>query len=180
MQTRFGMGLSFGSWNYVQVTLPSTYTGAVNGLCGNNNGNPSDDFVKRDGVTAKNTKEFGDHWKVGEFAGCNDECTDCSQCKDEQREVYKSNRYCGLLIKSDGPFGQCHASVDPKSFFDDCVFDACEYKGLQSVICDIMASYVFECQRNGSIIKDWRTPSFCGKSLNRNKNTAVFPILRRK
>ncbi|XP_077312503.1 IgGFc-binding protein-like [Lithobates pipiens] len=170
LQTRFGMGLSYGSWNYVRVTLPSTYIGAVNGLCGNNNGNPSDDFVKRDGVTAKNAKEFGDHWKVGEFAGCNDECADCSQCNDEQREVYKSDQYCGLLMKSDGPFGQCHASIDPKPFFDDCVFDGCEYKGLQSVICDIMSSYVFECQRNGSTIKDWRTPSFCEMTCPSNSH----------
>ncbi|XP_072283431.1 IgGFc-binding protein-like [Pyxicephalus adspersus] len=170
LQTNFGLGLSYGYWNYVRVTLPSTYKGAVGGLCGNNNDDPSDDFVQRDGITAKDAKEFGEHWKVGEFAGCKEECSECKMCNDQQREVYKNDQYCGLLIKSNGPFGQCHSSIDPKPFFDDCVFDACEYKGLQTVICDIMASYVYECQRNGSMIKDWRTQSFCAPACPPNSH----------
>ncbi|KAM5132323.1 IgGFc-binding protein-like [Mantella aurantiaca] len=161
LQTSFGLELSYGGWNYVRVTLPNTYATAVSGLCGNYNGDPADDFVQRDGETAKDAKEFINHWKVGELAGCNDACIDCPKCDDQQREVYRSNQYCGHLMTSDGPFGQCHASIDPAPFFNDCVFVACENKGQQSSICDIIASYAYECQRNGSTIKDWRTPSLC-------------------
>ncbi|KAM9299516.1 IgGFc-binding protein-like [Gastrophryne carolinensis] len=170
LQASFGLSLSYDGHDYLRVKVPNTYTGAVGGLCGNNNGNPSDDFVKRDRVTAKTPKEFGDHWKVGELAGCRDECTDCPTCNDDQKKIYRSDKYCGLLIKADGPFGQCHASIDPTSFFENCVHDACEYKGHQSVISSSLSSYVYECQSNGSAIKQWRTPNFCAMNCPANSH----------
>ncbi|XP_040269674.1 IgGFc-binding protein-like [Bufo bufo] len=161
LKTDFGMTLSYDGSSSVIVQLPETYKWAVNGLCGNNNGDPEDDFLLQKGTEARSPEEFGTHWKVAEVEACEDSCLDCPKCGEADKEVYKSDQYCGLLIKPDGPFSQCHESIDPTTFFDDCVFDACAYKGLQSFICASIASYVSECQRNGSLIKKWRTPSFC-------------------
>ncbi|XP_018426234.1 PREDICTED: IgGFc-binding protein-like [Nanorana parkeri] len=161
LTTDFNLKLTFDGWSHVRVVLPSTYAAAVSGLCGNNNGDPSDDFTISNGVKANSAEEFGDHWKVGEVKGCARECTNCPKCTDAEKGTYKSDLYCGLLIKADGPFSQCHASVNPAPFFEDCLFDACAYKGHQSVVCNILASYVSECQKNGSMVKEWRTPSFC-------------------
>ncbi|XP_073426567.1 IgGFc-binding protein-like [Dendrobates tinctorius] len=156
-----GLTLSFDGWSYATVRLSNTYKGAVNGLCGNNNGDPEDDFILREGGRARNPEEFGKHWKVEEVQGCEDVCVDCPKCNEADKRVYKSDQYCGLIIKPNGPFSQCHEYIDPSSFFDDCVFDACAYKGLQSVVCDNIATYVSECQRNGLMVKEWRTPTFC-------------------
>ncbi|XP_075697037.1 IgGFc-binding protein-like [Rhinoderma darwinii] len=161
LKTDFDLTVMYDGWNYLRVIVPGTYKGAVNGLCGNNNGDPSDDFTTGDGKTVKSPEELGEHWKVGHVDGCSDECPDCPKCTEADKDVFKSDQYCGLLIKPEGPFSQCHASIDPSPFFDDCVFDACAYKGHQSIVCGSISTYVSECQRNGSLIKEWRTPSFC-------------------
>lgn len=161
--TDFNLKMAFDGWSDVRVVLPSTYAGAVNGLCGDNNGDPSDDFTINNKVKANTGEEFGLHWKLEEVKGCSSSCTDCPKCTNAEMSNYKSDHYCGLLTKADGPFGQCHTSVDPASFFESCISDACAYKGHQSVVCNIIASYVSECQRNRSVVKEWRTPSFCGK-----------------
>ncbi len=47
IQTSFGLRVTF-DWNsFATVTVPSTYMGAVFGLCGNYNGNPEDDLIVR-------------------------------------------------------------------------------------------------------------------------------------
>ncbi|XP_063798275.1 IgGFc-binding protein [Pseudophryne corroboree] len=163
IKTGFGLSVGFDGWNHVRVVLPSTYKGAVNGLCGNNNGDPSDDFTMGGGVTAKTPEQFGDHWKVGGVEGCTNKCSDCKKCNEKEMEPYKNDRFCGLLTKPAGPFSQCYASIDPTPYFDKCVSDACAFKGHQSVVCESINSYVSDCQGNGSVIKEWRTPSFCEK-----------------
>ncbi|XP_066465362.1 IgGFc-binding protein-like [Eleutherodactylus coqui] len=170
VKTDFDLWMSFDGISYATVRLPSTYMGAVNGLCGNNNGDPSDDFNIKDGVEAKSAEEFGNHWKVGEVDGCTTKCPGCPKCSEADKEPYKSDKYCGLLTKPNGPFSQCHDAIDPTTFFEDCLFDACAFKGRQSVVCNTIAAYVSECQRNGSMIKEWRTPSFCELSCPVNSH----------
>ncbi|KAG9482832.1 hypothetical protein GDO78_011459 [Eleutherodactylus coqui] len=170
VKTNFDLWVSFDGKRYATVTLPSTYMGAVNGLCGNNNGNPSDDFNIKDGVEAKSAEEFGNHWKVGEVDGCTTICPGCPKCSEADKEPYKSDKYCGLLTKPDGPFSQCHDAIDPTTFFEDCLFDACASKGRQSVVCNTIAAYVSQCQGNGSMIEEWRTPSFCELSCPVNSH----------
>ncbi|XP_069804822.1 IgGFc-binding protein-like [Dendropsophus ebraccatus] len=161
IRTNFGLTLSFDGWSYVTVRLPNAYKGASSGLCGNNNGDPEDDFLLQRGIKAKNPQEFGTHWKVGEVEGCKDDCVDCPKFSEADKEVYKGDQYCGLLTSLDGPFSQCHHVIDPTPYFEDCVYDACVYKGRQSSVCASIAAYVSECQHNGSLVKEWRTPSFC-------------------
>lgn len=133
-------------------------------MCGNNNQNASDDFTFEDGSVAKTADEFGSRWKVGEVTGCVNTCSNCEKCTPKDEEVYKKENFCGLLKKPDGPFSQCYDAIDPAPYFDNCVSDACAYKGHQSVVCASIATYVADCQRNGSLIKVWRKPSFCGKA----------------
>ncbi|KAG8570023.1 hypothetical protein GDO81_014651 [Engystomops pustulosus] len=170
LKTEFDLTITYDGWNFLRVVVPSTYKAAVNGLCGNNNGDPSDDFTSDDGKIMETPEKFGELWKVGEVDGCSVECRDCHNCSEADKEVFKGNRYCGLLMKSDGPFAQCHNSVDPSPFFEACVFDACASKGYQPFICDSIATYVSECQRNGSLIKEWRTPAFCQRTCPINSH----------
>ncbi|XP_068097894.1 IgGFc-binding protein-like [Hyperolius riggenbachi] len=174
LHTGLGMIMSFDGSSNVHVVIPKTYAGVVGGLCGNNNGDGTDDFSLSDGTTAKSAKDFGARWKVGNNVGCKDECSDCRTCTDQQKAAYRSDQYCGLLIKADGPFGQCHSSIDPTPFFNYCLNDACEQRGLQSAVCTIMASYAYECQRNGSAIKEWRNPTFCEKACPTNSHYEAF------
>ncbi|KAG8570025.1 hypothetical protein GDO81_014652 [Engystomops pustulosus] len=157
-------------WNsYVEVTIPSTFANVVGGLCGNFNKNPNDDFNMKNGNPAPNAVQFGNSWKVADVPGCTPECSgSCPLCSEAQKQEYKTEKYCGLINKPSGPFSQCHAVVDPIPFFNDCIFDACQYKGHPSSFCNAIGLYVAACQAAGVKLQEWRSPSFCSLSCPPN------------
>ncbi|XP_030069242.1 IgGFc-binding protein [Microcaecilia unicolor] len=162
IKTDFNVRVTFNWISYTSVTVPDTYVSAVCGLCGNNNQNSSDDMTMKNGDIVRNPVQFGDSWKVGDVPGCTAMCNgDCPLCTEEEKQIYKNEIYCGLIVKADGPFSLCHTTVDPSSFFNDCVYDSCQYKGRYTVLCDAISTYVSECQIKGIQIQEWRSPTFC-------------------
>ncbi|NXJ13571.1 FCGBP protein, partial [Odontophorus gujanensis] len=162
IRTAFGLRVSFDWYSYARVIVPDTYTGAVCGLCGNANGDPEDDLTTHDGKKIEDEIRFADSWKVGDVPGCSARCVgDCPTCGEEQKRLYRSDAYCGVIGASGGPFRDCHRVVNPGPFLEDCAFDACQYKGRRDVICKAIAAYMTECQSNGAAVGQWRTPSFC-------------------
>ncbi|NXK18786.1 FCGBP protein, partial [Arenaria interpres] len=164
-RTAFGLRVSFDWYSYARVILPEAYAGAVCGLCGNANGDPSDDWVARGGQRATSETQLANSWKVGEVPGCSAGCVgDCPTCHQEEKEVYRREGYCGVIAQAGGPFRACHAAIDPTPFLEDCAFDTCHYKGHRATMCKAIAAYVTECQSRGLRVEPWRTPSFCGPS----------------
>ncbi|KAJ6663498.1 hypothetical protein lerEdw1_009577 [Lerista edwardsae] len=169
--TKFDLALTF-SWNrLVRITLPSSYLNAVCGLCGNDNRKPNDDLTMKDGKQAANVLQFAESWKVGEIPGCVNGCsTDCPMCGEAEKQIYRRDPYCGILTKTDGPFKQCHGAIDPTPYLDDCVLDACHYKGHHDTLCSAISAYVTACQAQGIQIGQWRSASFCSLSCPRNSH----------
>ncbi|XP_069057211.1 IgGFc-binding protein-like [Pleurodeles waltl] len=162
VKTDFGMTVNFNWDGYARVMLPSTYAGAVCGLCGNYNHKHDDDMILQNGEVASNSAQFGDSWKVAEVAGCVGDCgADCPTCSEPDKEKYKSEKYCDIIVNENGPFSSCHKTIDPTPFFTDCVFDACQYKGHYSAVCSAVSTYASVCQDKGIKIQEWRTPAFC-------------------
>ncbi|XP_067316856.1 IgGFc-binding protein-like [Anolis sagrei] len=165
IRTDFDLRVSFDWYSYARVILPSTYINAVCGLCGNANQDPSDDFAMRNGTQTKEEIQFADSWKLKDIPGCSAGYTsDHPACSTAEKETYKGDHYCGILIKRDGPFRQCHKAIDPTTYFDDCVFDTCAYRGHYETLCKAITSYVTACQNQGILIGEWRSPSFCSLS----------------
>ncbi|NXX13324.1 FCGBP protein, partial [Podargus strigoides] len=162
IKTDFDLIVTF-DWNsYARVILPNTYAGAVCGLCGNANGDPGDDFASPDSQQAPDEIQFADSWKVADVPGCSAACTgDCRVCTEEEKRPYRGDKHCGLLVKKRGPFAPCHDVIDPTPYFQDCLFDACLYKGHQESVCSIVTAYVTACQSQGVAIRRWRTAAFC-------------------
>ncbi|XP_075135251.1 IgGFc-binding protein-like [Leptodactylus fuscus] len=171
IQTDFDVTVTY-DWNsYVSVKMPSTYMNSVGGLCGNYNKNPNDDFNMKDGKPAANAVQFGNSWKVGDVPGCSPECTgSCPVCSEAQKQQYKTEKFCGLINKPSGPFSQCYSVVDPIPYLNDCVFDACQYKGHPSSFCNAIGLYVAACQAAGVKLQEWRSPSFCSPSCPPNSH----------
>ncbi|XP_075462776.1 IgGFc-binding protein-like [Ascaphus truei] len=164
VRTDFDVTVNFNWNNYARVVMPSTYAGAVCGLCGNYNQDPNDDLSPRNGNKKADHVRFGDIWKVGEVPGCTAGCKwGCPQCSEEQTLKYKSKEYCGVLNKVDGPFNQCYEAIDPLPYVNDCVYDSCQYQGRYSAVCGAITAYVSQCQEKKINIQEWRTPSFCSK-----------------
>ncbi|XP_053123554.1 IgGFc-binding protein-like [Hemicordylus capensis] len=162
IKTDFDLRVSFDWYSYARVIIPNTYANAVCGLCGNANQDPSDDFAMQNGIQARSETEFGDSWKVKEVPGCSAGCTsDCTVCPASEKQIYRSDQYCGILIRKDGPFRQCQEAIDPTSYYDDCVFDTCQYRGHHGTLCSAIGAYVTACQAKGIPIGKWRSESFC-------------------
>ncbi|NXN12265.1 FCGBP protein, partial [Indicator maculatus] len=165
IRTSFGLRVSFDWYSYARVILPVAYAGAVCGLCGNANGNPEDDFTTQQGQRATNEVQLATSWKVGEVPGCSAGCVgDCPSCSEEQKKIYRGEKYCGVISRPEGPFKACHQVVNPRSYLEDCAFDACHYKGHRDTLCKAIAAYVTACQSQGVAVEPWRTSTFCGPS----------------
>ncbi|XP_040900961.1 IgGFc-binding protein-like [Toxotes jaculatrix] len=170
--THFGLTLKF-NWNsHVSLTLPSSYSSATTGLCGNYNGKAGDDLLTPDGTQAKHINAFGHSWKTGEDAGCTSDCPGgkCPECEPALLLRYQQGRYCGIIADKSGPFRQCHSKLDHTSFLTDCVFDLCLYQGHVSALCNSLSVFSTSCQDAGATVESWRTEQFCPPSCGANSH----------
>lgn len=62
--TDFGLNVKFDGDHRAEITLPSTYMSKVCGICGNYNGNKTDDFLNPDGGMETNSASLGNSWQV--------------------------------------------------------------------------------------------------------------------
>ncbi|XP_069057921.1 IgGFc-binding protein-like [Pleurodeles waltl] len=169
IKTDFDVTVTFDWNNHVTVTLPSTYANAVGGLCGNHNKIDSDDLIMKTGNQTTSVVNFANSWKLRDVPGCTPQCSgNCPVCTDAQKQIYISERYCGVIKKVNGPFSSCYTTINPEPFFINCLFDACLYKGHFTVSCNAITSYVRACQDAGIQIQEWRTPLLCTPSCPMN------------
>uniref|UniRef100_A0A8C4T5G8 IgGFc-binding protein-like n=1 Tax=Erpetoichthys calabaricus TaxID=27687 RepID=A0A8C4T5G8_ERPCA len=174
IETNFNLKVTFDFSSVVSVTLPSTYSGAVCGLCGNYNSKNEDDMVMKNGRLASNPTEFGQSWRVAEIPGCVEGCKGtCPDCDITQKVQYETNSYCGIIKDPSGPFRDCHAKVNPAGYFENCVYDVCLYKGVKSVLCQAITAYTSACQQAGAKIYPWRKDTFCPLTCTKNSHYEV-------
>uniref|UniRef100_A0A9J8AAS9 VWFD domain-containing protein n=1 Tax=Cyprinus carpio carpio TaxID=630221 RepID=A0A9J8AAS9_CYPCA len=83
--------VTFDWSNVVSVTLPSNYSGAVCGLCGNFNGVVQDDFTMHNGMIAPNASSLGQSWQVAAAPGCSS--------ADETAITPVSNHLSEIILK---------------------------------------------------------------------------------
>uniref|UniRef100_A0A7N4P0N7 VWFD domain-containing protein n=1 Tax=Sarcophilus harrisii TaxID=9305 RepID=A0A7N4P0N7_SARHA len=164
LETDFGLRVTY-DWNWrVEVTLPSSYHGAVCGLCGNMDKDPTNDMAFPNGTLASSIPSWGGSWRVPEWDPfCWDECHgNCPTCEEDKKEQYGGPDFCGPLAPgAGGPFSACHAHIKPDPFFTGCVLDVCLGGGSQDILCPALASYAAACQAAGIAIGDWRTQAKC-------------------
>ncbi|XP_052023765.1 IgGFc-binding protein isoform X1 [Apodemus sylvaticus] len=164
LQTNKGMKLLFDGDAHILMSIPSSYRGRLCGLCGNFNGNWSDDFVLPSGTVAPSVEAFGTAWQApGSSLGCGEGCgpQGCPVCLAEETQAYEKNEACGKIRDPQGPFAACHKVLSPLEYFRQCVYDMCAYKGDKAYLCRSLAAYTAACQAAGAAVKPWRTDSFC-------------------
>ena len=70
--TNLGIKVTWDGGNDLAITMPAKVKSTVCGLCGNYNGNKSDDLHPKRGPRAKSVSEFIESWKVGTNNLCRD------------------------------------------------------------------------------------------------------------
>ncbi|XP_071187476.1 zonadhesin, like [Salvelinus alpinus] len=161
LDTDFGLKVKFDGVHHLEITIPGEYFNKVCGMCGNYNMNAKDDNLKPDGNPAKDVIELGNSWKSegDSDPGCSpDERPNIHpNCTAEEEKQYET--LCSSIILGD-KFKPCHSFLPPEAFLGNCVYDMCEYDGMQATLCDNVEAYAQACQSAGVTV-DWRNNTFC-------------------
>nr|XP_032830928.1 zonadhesin-like [Petromyzon marinus] len=145
--------------NYIVV--PSRWRlSSLCGLCGNYNQNGTDDYLMPNGKLATSAAQLGDSWKAegDDDAGCKPDEPHIPSCDPINEEAYK--KMCEVVISTSGAFAKCHAEIDPEAFLKTCIYDMCQFHGMESTLCDNFQAYAEACRAKGINIL-WRNETFC-------------------
>ncbi|XP_040829636.1 zonadhesin [Ochotona curzoniae] len=168
LQTAFGLRLRWDGDRELFVTVSSTYFQKLCGLCGNYDGSDSNDNLKPDGQAARSEEELGSSWQTA-LEGDKEQVS--SRCqKNQAKPPFCDNaletkmlgpQFCGQLVDSRGLFEMCLLHLKAPFFFGNCVFDLCNFQGLQLMLCAHLSTLTATCQDAGYAVKPWRKPQFC-------------------
>ncbi|XP_019617020.1 PREDICTED: IgGFc-binding protein-like isoform X1 [Branchiostoma belcheri] len=169
IETGFGLKVSFDGRHRAEVVLPDLYSGALCGLCGNYNGDVSDEYVTKDGTQAADVMQFGNSWRVErEGDQCNENPEPPAQCGDAlQRTV---SELCGILNDPSSVFAPCYSALNPEVTVETCVYDMCALDGDITSLCDNLQAYADSCAEAGINIGTWRNATFCPLSCPSNSH----------
>ena len=105
IRTDFGLTVTYNWDAHVTVKVPTSYAGALCGLCGNFNEDPADDFALKSGGQAANALAFGNSWQEETRPGCGAaKPGDCPKLDSLVAEQLQSKKECGILADPSGPF----------------------------------------------------------------------------
>lgn len=142
------------------IKVPSfKYGGKMEGLCGNCNGNATDDLQPNPkhaaDITSTELQSVLQTWLADEPAlnlteKCSGKAEPLQQCV---RRPADQDPCLQLLDAS--IYGQCHLIVDPRKFVSMCQLDMCAAGNDPKSSCAHLAAYARECSRRG-ICLDWK------------------------
>ncbi|XP_013361372.1 PREDICTED: mucin-19, partial [Chinchilla lanigera] len=153
-----GIILIWDKYTKISVILDPRWHGKVCGLCGNNNGDLKDDFTTRHSSVAAGALEFGNSWKTSQE--CSDTVTQSFPCDSNPYCKDWAVRKCEIL--RDSTFRDCHSKVDPSTYYDACIEEACacDMEGKYLGFCTAVAMYAEACNAAGVCVS-WRKPNLC-------------------
>ncbi|CAH2325437.1 mucin-5AC [Pelobates cultripes] len=148
----------------VHIVSDQRHMNGTCGLCGNFNNIQSDDFKSPSGLIEGTGASFGNQWKTQ---------VDCPSVKNSKEnpcslssesETY-AKHWCSFLTDSNGPFSQCHKTIDPEDYYKRCLYDTCNSEKSEDAMCAVMSSYFYACSRKEVDLRGWRT-HVCSKLIN--------------
>lgn len=139
----------------VYIDAPPSYRNKTAGLCGTFNTNTQDDFLTPEGDIETAVEPFADKWRTKDTCDSPTETVPgphpCS-ANPEKRE--NAEKHCNWIM--DEIFQDCHWTVEPEQYYEDCLYDVCACKDEpDKCFCPILAAYGNECARQG-IKTGWR------------------------
>ncbi|XP_043239579.1 BMP-binding endothelial regulator protein-like isoform X2 [Amphibalanus amphitrite] len=172
-----GVSVLWDGDSFLQVKVPPSYKNKMCGLCGNYNGNKTDDFTTRRGRQVKLTRRFARSWLVGARTLCMAQSRRQTRrhrkrkpksCGGDRAARATAVRQCNRLKSA--RFADCHPEVHPAPFFKSCVQDMCECGKRKTCYCEALTAYSHACQRKG-IAVDWLEGTDCAAPVQCPKSS---------
>ncbi|EDM12100.1 mucin 6, gastric [Rattus norvegicus] len=156
MATTFGLQIMFQMQPVFQayITVGPQFKGQTRGLCGNFNGDTTDDFTTSMGIDEGTASLFVDSWRAGNCPAALERETD--PCSMSQLNKVCAETHCSMLLKKGSVFEKCHNVVNPQPFYKRCVYQACNYEETFPHICSALGAYAHACSSRGVLLWGWR------------------------
>ncbi|KAM6159449.1 mucin-6 [Rhynchocyon petersi] len=157
MATTFGLELTVQLQPVFQayITVGPQFKGQTRGLCGNYNGDTTDDFTTSMGITEGTASLFVDSWRAENCPAALERETD--PCSMSQLNKVCAETHCSVLVKKGSVFERCHSVVNPKPFYKRCIYQACNYEETFPHICAALGAYAHLCASHGVLLRGWRS-----------------------
>ncbi|XP_031439238.1 mucin-6-like [Clupea harengus] len=140
----------------VYLSLAEQHSGTTEGLCGNFNGDSSDDFTTSSGIVENSAEPFALSWSV---ESCVHDIPDI--CTNVDNKIF-ADEHCNQLRDPNGIFGSCHSYVPYDQYYQACISKTCQcHSELQSCLCVALGNYAKACASVGAFVGDWRTVTNC-------------------
>ncbi|CAJ1061665.1 LOW QUALITY PROTEIN: IgGFc-binding protein [Xyrichtys novacula] len=158
IKTSSGLGIDFSSSQFLRLTVPQVYDGTVSGLCGNFNGDRSDDMELRNGHLTTSFSELLNSWaELGPGEHCAVTCGRECECSLSP----PNNGVCDVLMNSSMKFRRCwNSSVERDIYAQMCMRAVCSGAGDRAA-CLALEAYAAACQAKGIPAGLWRENTPC-------------------
>ncbi|XP_074859807.1 otogelin-like protein [Carettochelys insculpta] len=156
VKTTFGFSLAWDGSSGIYIKLTEEHKGKPCGLCGNYNGNKSDDLKIQNSEYTDDIAVFANSWSVQtpEDALCVMTASGFSSPCLTDTESFEAIFFkCQILLQF--PFFSCHESIDPYSYISSCMNDLCSVND-DETYCRAVTEYARACAHAGYPIRDWR------------------------
>ena len=163
-----GISILWDGVSFLEMTVPPKYRNRLCGLCGNFNGDITDDFSGRHGKMYDTGMTFGNSWRVGGYRACSIQPQDMAvsfepkhNCSQSWSSRIQSDRHCNAIHST--MFEKCAekmATVKPEYYFNACKLDMCECPTNQCH-CEVLTAYARECENLGLLVQGWRKATNC-------------------
>ena len=143
----------------VEVTVSRAWEGRLCGLCGNYNGDSSDDFMTPNNMLVSNPNDFGISWLLDSNIStvCQDHPPTPGPCPADIMDIAVER--CSVLEGEQ--FSPCTDIISPTSFVESCIFDYCysNSEDRENYYQDSVATYSSVCAKRGLVIPNIRNAS---------------------
>ncbi|XP_066594945.1 hemocytin-like [Prorops nasuta] len=140
------------------LKLPSHAFGdAIEGLCGNCNGDREDDLKKPDGEITDEEQQFGESWLASDAPSTL--AFNMQHCHGEAKNkctLPPADQNPCLVLLDPLQFGQCHNVFDPEPYLTCCQDNICS----GGSYCDSIEAYARKCLSAG-FCHSWRSSKLC-------------------
>ncbi|GCC22474.1 hypothetical protein chiPu_0000862 [Chiloscyllium punctatum] len=156
VKTTFGFSLAWDGFSGVYMKLTEEHKGKPCGLCGNFNGDMSDDLNTSYSMLTEDVAIFGNSWmsQTPSDAPCASVLLDFhSPCRGKGAMINDIIAKCEVLMGF--PFFTCREYVQPNPYIASCINDLCMMDDSETH-CRAITEYARACSHAGYPLMDWR------------------------
>ncbi|KAF6030812.1 BMPER [Bugula neritina] len=150
VEASFGLKVIWNTESYLELHLSAAFKGKTCGMCGNFNGQPSDDFIGKEKILHPTAIEFAKSWQHGRQDVCSVGVTQQevqAKCQNNFSKWRRAHQECTILKSM--ALKDCRKKISVDPYYKSCVTDSCNCPRHRKCTCDVVTAYVRECERSG-------------------------------